>query len=168
MGIWDFISWTTDSVKGLWQSSYDHGSAAITKVNKVVTVDAGEKVNQHLSDPETRSKISRVATDVAKNATIEGLKTIPGAYPTYKIVSKSLSDDEKSKNEKSKEREEDLKALQATVRRLEKEVGVLREQAAKKDQAVEMKPRRKIARASEKPEDNSEVISMKKFIRGHM
>ena len=78
MAIWDFISWSTDSVKGLWQSSYNHGSAAITKVNKVVTVDAVEKVNQHLSDPETRSKISRVATDVAKNATIEGLKTIPG------------------------------------------------------------------------------------------
>ncbi|XVE50385.1 hypothetical protein DITRI_Ditri01bG0158400 [Diplodiscus trichospermus] len=167
MGIWDFISWSTDSVRGLWQSTYDHGSAAIAKVNRVVAVPAVEKVNQHLSDPETRSKISRVATDVAKNATIEGLKTIPGAYPTYKIVSKSLSHDENSKNEKSKEREEDLKALQATVRRLEKEVGVLREQAAIKDQAVEMKPQ-KTVQASEKPEDNRQVISMKEFIRGHM
>ncbi|XWS11097.1 hypothetical protein CRYUN_Cryun38cG0054500 [Craigia yunnanensis] len=156
MAIWDFISWSTDTVKGLWQSSYNHGSAAITKVNKVVTVDAVEKVNQHLSDPETRSKISRVATDVAKNATIEGLKTIPGAYPTYKIVSKSLSDDEKSKNEnKSKEQEEDLKALKATVRRLEKEVGVLHEQAAIRKQAVE------------KPEDKSPVFWMKEFIRSH-
>ena len=78
MGIWDLISWSTHSVKGLWQSTYDHASATITKVNEVVTVDAVEKVNQHLSDPETWSKISRVATDVAKNATIEGLKTIPG------------------------------------------------------------------------------------------
>lgn len=77
MGIWDFISWSTDSIKGLWQSSYDHSRAAITKVDSV-RIDAVEKVSQHLSDPETRSKISRVATDVAMNATIEGLKVIPG------------------------------------------------------------------------------------------
>ncbi|XVF78089.1 hypothetical protein PTKIN_Ptkin14bG0100600 [Pterospermum kingtungense] len=152
MGIWDFISWSTDSVKGLCQSSYDHGSAAITNVNKVVTVDAAEKVNQHLSDPETRSKISRVATDLAKNATIEGLKTIPGAYPTYKVVSKSLSDDEKSKSKnKSKKREEDFKTLQATVSRLEKEVCFLREKASVRNQAVGM----------------TQVFSMKEFIHSH-
>ncbi|XVF18976.1 hypothetical protein REPUB_Repub11eG0070800 [Reevesia pubescens] len=168
MGIWNFISWSIDSVKGLWQSSYDHGSAAITKVNKVVTVDAVEKVNQQLSDPETRSKISRVATDIAKSATIEGLKIIPGAYPTYKIVSKSLSDDKKLKNvNKSQEQVEDLKTLQATVSRLEKEVGVLREQAAIREQAVEMKPQITV-HANEKPEDKSQVLSMKDFIRSHL
>ncbi|XVE50387.1 hypothetical protein DITRI_Ditri01bG0158600 [Diplodiscus trichospermus] len=83
MGIWDFISGSTDSVKGLWQSSYNLGSTAITMVN------------QQLSEPETREKISRVATNVAKNAAIEGLKIVPGAYPAYKIVSESLSDDKK-------------------------------------------------------------------------
>ncbi|KAK6229520.1 hypothetical protein QQP08_021239 [Theobroma cacao] len=140
MGIWDFISWSTDSIKGLWQSSYDHSRAAITKVDSV-RVDAVEKVSQHLSDPETRSKISRVATDVAMNATIEGLKVIPGAFPTYKIVSESLHDDKKSMNEnKSKEQEEGLKALQATVSRLEKEVSDLREQAGIQQHAVETKP----------------------------
>ncbi|XWS52007.1 hypothetical protein CRYUN_Cryun11dG0030800 [Craigia yunnanensis] len=168
MGIWDFISWTTHSVKGLWQSTYDHASATITKVNEVVTVDTVEKVNQQLSDPETRSKVSRVAIDVAKNATIEGLKIIPGAYSTYKIVSKSLSDDKKSKNEnKSKDQEEDLKTLQATVSRLEKEVGVLREQAAIQKRAVEMKPQNTV-QDSEKPKDKSQVISMKDIIRSHL
>lgn len=63
-----------------------------------------------------------------------------GAYPTYKIVSKSISDDDqkfKSENQ-SKKQEEALKALQATVSKLEKEVDVLREQAA--TQAVKTKP----------------------------
>nr|KJB81896.1 hypothetical protein B456_013G166500 [Gossypium raimondii] len=162
MGIWDLISWSTDSVRGLWQSSCGHGSTVITK-GKEVSVDALQKVNHHgsaaiskgkemsctalekmnhhLSDPETRSKISRVATDIAKNATVEGLKTIPGAYPTYKNCIKVISDDDqkfKSEN-KSKKQEEALKALQATVSKLEKEVDVLREQAAR--QAVKTKPR---------------------------
>lgn len=101
MGIWDLISWSTDSVRGLWQSSCDHGSTVITK-GKEVSVDAllkvnhlgsaaiskgkevsctaVENLNHHLSDPETRSKISRVATAIAKNATVEGLKTIPGIH----------------------------------------------------------------------------------------
>ncbi|KAH1032657.1 hypothetical protein J1N35_044831 [Gossypium stocksii] len=173
MGIWDLISGSNDSVKGFWQSSCDHGSTVITK-GKEVSVDALqkvnhhgsaaiskgkemsctalEKVNHHLSDPETRSKISRVATDIAKNATVEGLKTIPGAYPTYKIVSKSISDDDqkfKSEN-KSKKQEEALKALQATVSKLEKEVDVLREQAAR--QVEKTKPRNTV-QASETPED---------------
>ncbi|TYG86908.1 hypothetical protein ES288_A13G170400v1 [Gossypium darwinii] len=179
MGIWDLISWSTDSVKGFWQSSCDHGSTVITK-GKEVSVDALQKVNHHgsaaiskgkevlctalgkvnhhLSDPETRSKISKVATDIAKNATVEGLKPslhltmFAGAYPTYKIVSKSISDDDqkfKSEN-KSKKQEEALKALQATVSKLEKEVDVLREQAAR--QAVKTKPRNRV-QASEKPED---------------
>ncbi|KAE8733600.1 putative Monodehydroascorbate reductase, seedling isozyme [Hibiscus syriacus] len=153
MGIWDFISGSMDSVKGLLQSSYTHGSAVVTKSKEVsadalqkvnhhgsaaitkgkeVSVDALQKVNHHLSDPETRSKISRVATDVAKKATIEGLKSIPGAYPTYKIVSKSISsDDKKLKSEnKSKKHDEELNTLEATVSKLEKEVNVLREQAA--------------------------------------
>ncbi|XVE50386.1 hypothetical protein DITRI_Ditri01bG0158500 [Diplodiscus trichospermus] len=186
MGIRDFISWSTDSVKGLLQSSYGHGSTTITNVNKVVKVDAVQKVNQRLFDPETRSKISRVATDVAKNATIQSLKNILGAYPAFKFVSESLSDHEKSKNmNKSKNRNKSnngeiyLKALQARVGKLEKEVGVLRKQVAIKDQAIEMmalqatvrnlekevgvlreqaaikdeaKPR-KTVQASEKPED---------------
>ena len=91
-----------------------------------------------------------------------------GAYSTYKIVSKSLSDDKKSKNEnKSKNQEEDLKTLQATVSRLEKEVGVLREQAAIQKQADEMKPQNTV-QASEKPEDKSQVFSMKDIIHSHL
>ncbi|KAB2049175.1 hypothetical protein ES319_A13G159200v1 [Gossypium barbadense] len=162
MGIWDLISWSTDSVKGFWQSSCDHGSTVITK-GKEVSVDALqkvnhhgsaaiskgkevlctalEKVNHHLSDPETRSKISKVATDIAKNATVEGLK------PSLSIS----DDDQKFKSEnKSKKQEEALKALQATVSKLEKEVDVLREQGAR--QAVKTKPRNRV-QASEKPED---------------
>ncbi|OMO80402.1 hypothetical protein CCACVL1_12975 [Corchorus capsularis] len=170
MGIWDVISWSTDSVKGLWQSSYDHGCAAMTKMNKVVRVDeAVEKVNQQLSDPETRSKISRVGTNVAKNAAIEGLKAIPGAFPTYKIVAKSLSDDNKSDNEnKSKKHEEDLKTLQATVSRLETEVRVLREQAAEtQNPAVKTKPQNTV-QSHQKPEDNNRVSGMKNFICSHL
>ncbi|KAK8542713.1 hypothetical protein V6N13_136731 [Hibiscus sabdariffa] len=174
MGIWDFISGSTDSVKGLLLSSYNHGSDVVTKSKEVsadalqkvnhhgsvaitkgkeVSVDALQKVNHHMSDPETRSKISRVATEVAKNATIEGLKSIPGAYPTYKIVSKSISDDDKKlqSENKSEKQKEELKTLQATVSKLEKEVSVLREQVE----------------ASVKPEGKYQVHSMKKFIRSH-
>ncbi|GMJ11468.1 hypothetical protein HRI_004816000 [Hibiscus trionum] len=174
MGIWDFISGSTDAVKGLVLSSYDHGSAMVTKSKEVsadalqkvshhgsvaitkgkeVSVDALQKVNHHLSDPQTRSKFSRVATDVAKNATVEGLKSIPGAYPTYKIVSKSISDDDKkleSENESKKQKEE-LKILQATVSKLEKEVSVLRQQVE----------------ASVKPEGENQVHSIMEFIRSH-
>ncbi|KAE8702264.1 putative Monodehydroascorbate reductase, seedling isozyme [Hibiscus syriacus] len=185
MGIWDFISGSTDSVKGLFQSSYTHGSAVFTKSKEVsadalqkvnhhgssaitkgkeISADALQKVNHHLSDPQTRSKISRAATDFAKNATVEGLKSIPGAYPTYKIVSKSIRDDDKklkSEND-SKKQDEELKKLQATVSKLEKEVNVLREQAAEQAE----KKSRTTVEVSVKPEGKDH--SMKEFIRSHL
>lgn len=88
MGIWDYISSTSNSViqnapdlttvKGWGSSSYVYGWAAVAKVDDVVRT----KVIQSMQDEETRSKIGRIATNFAKSATVlaceEGLKTIPG------------------------------------------------------------------------------------------
>ncbi|XP_075668684.1 uncharacterized protein LOC142638543 [Castanea sativa] len=105
MGIWDYISSTSNSViqnapdlttvKGWGSSSYGYGWAAVAKVDGVVRM----KVIQFMQDEEARSKIGRIATNSAKTATFlafeEGLKTIPGGTFFYKIVSQALRDEKK-------------------------------------------------------------------------
>ena len=88
MGIWDYISSTSDSVKrnspdltavkGWCSSSYGHSWTAVAKIDNSVRM----KLNQSMPDEEAQSKMSQFATNFAKNATVhachEGLKIIPG------------------------------------------------------------------------------------------
>uniref|UniRef100_A0A7N2RFJ8 Uncharacterized protein n=1 Tax=Quercus lobata TaxID=97700 RepID=A0A7N2RFJ8_QUELO len=99
MGIWDYISSTSNSViqnapdlttvKGWGSSSYGYGWAAVAKVDDVVRT----KVIQPMQDEEARSNIGRIAINFAKSATVvaceEGLKTIPAHFthtqPTWPL-----------------------------------------------------------------------------------
>ncbi|KAJ0046072.1 hypothetical protein Pint_04437 [Pistacia integerrima] len=96
MGILDYISSTCDpikrnapnlsSVKHLYWSSYDYSRAAVAKIHNVFTDNAAiEKLNQHLPDEDTRSKIAEnLAKNFAAAAVQEGLKFVPGVvYFSY-------------------------------------------------------------------------------------
>ena len=85
MGIWDYISSTRNFVI---QNAPDL-TTVVAKVDDVVRT----KVIQSMQDEETRSKISRIATNFAKSAAVvaceEGVKTIPGLslqLPTLAIL----------------------------------------------------------------------------------
>nr|XP_023915873.1 uncharacterized protein LOC112027437 [Quercus suber]POF06235.1 hypothetical protein CFP56_72966 [Quercus suber] len=124
MGIWDYVSSTSNSViqnapdlttvKGWGSSSYGYGWAAVAKVDDVVRT----KVIQSMQDEEARSQFRRIATNFAKNATVvaceEGLKTIPGGSLFYKIVLKSLHNEKKFGGN-----EVEPKALQAKISKME-------------------------------------------------
>ncbi|XP_075668847.1 uncharacterized protein LOC142638676 [Castanea sativa] len=117
MGIWDYISSTSNSVKGLCLTSYGYGWAAVAKVDGAVRT----KVIQPLQDEEVRSNIGRIATNFAVNATVvaceEGVKIIPGGTSFSKIVSNSLRNEKKSGGN-----EVEPKALQAKISKLEEEI----------------------------------------------
>ncbi|XP_031266651.1 uncharacterized protein LOC116125058 [Pistacia vera] len=128
MGILDCISSTYDSikrnapnqssVKHLYWSSYDYCRAAVAKIHNIFTDNAAiEKLNQHLPDEDTRSKIAAAAVQ-------EGLKFVPGGPIVYKIVNRSLGDDKKSKEHKKdvQELKKDVQELKDKVGRMEKEL----------------------------------------------
>ncbi|KAJ4705145.1 Ribosome-recycling factor like [Melia azedarach] len=112
MGIWDYVSSSTDSInrnapnlstiKGLCWNSYDYSRAAVSELHNAVAVNGNvvvEKLNRHLPDGETRSQI---ATNLVKNsayfAAVEGVKFIPGGSTFVDIVSRSLPNDKKPKD----------------------------------------------------------------------
>ena len=84
MGIWDYISSTSDSVKrnspyltalkGWCSSSYGHSWTALAKIDNAVRM----KLNQSMPDEEARSKMSQFAKNATVHACHEGLKIIPG------------------------------------------------------------------------------------------
>ncbi|XP_008226695.1 PREDICTED: uncharacterized protein LOC103326266 [Prunus mume] len=143
MGIWDFISGTTNSLKrnapdltavknwcptpgslkriapdvttakNVCSTAYSYGSATVTHINSVVRGN----MNHYLQDEEARSKILQLGKSIVTHAAIEGLKTIPG----YNIVNNSIKDMKDTDKQKV-----DVEALQADVRRLYKELSKYR------------------------------------------
>lgn len=89
MTIWDFISRTTDSLKrnapdlkaakNLFSSVSGNASAAVTKLDDAVRTT----FNHYVQEEEAHSKMVRFGTIVAKNATQEALKAIPGSIPYH-------------------------------------------------------------------------------------
>ncbi|CAN6694439.1 unnamed protein product [Malus baccata var. baccata] len=123
MGISDYISGTTDSlkrnapgltaVKNLCSTAYGYGSGAVTQIDNAVRGN----LNHYLGDAEGRAKIVRFSSSIAKHTALESLKTVPG----YKIVKRSIS----GLNE-TDEQEVNGKALQTDILRLEKELSEYR------------------------------------------
>ncbi|XP_068311929.1 uncharacterized protein [Pyrus communis] len=119
MGISDYISGTTDSlkrnapgltaVKNVCSTAYGYGSGAVTQIDNAVR----GSLNHYLGDAEGRAKIVRFSSSIVKHTASESLKTVPG----YKIVKRSISD----LNESDKQ-EENVKATQADLHRLKKEL----------------------------------------------
>ncbi|PQP94767.1 uncharacterized protein Pyn_40740 [Prunus yedoensis var. nudiflora] len=142
MGIWDFISGTTDSLKrnapdlmavknwcptpgslkrivpdvtaakNVCSTAYGYGSATVAHIDSAVRGN----LNHYLQDEEVRSKILQLGKSIVTHATIEGLKTIPGGFVGYNIFKKSIKD-----LKDSDKQEVDVKALQADVCRLKKD-----------------------------------------------
>ncbi|KAM1057405.1 hypothetical protein ACFX2A_031352 [Malus domestica] len=193
MGISDYISGTTDSlkrnapgltaVKNLCSTAYGHGSGAVTQIDNVVR----DNWNHYLGDAEGRAKILRFSSSLAKHAVLESLKTVPG----YKIVKRSISDlketDEQEVNGKAmradlhrlkKEFTEyrkvhelvDVKALQTDILRLEKELSEYRkshEQVQLDRPSADLKSPNTAnihSVANQKPEDVIRVFMMKEFM----
>ncbi|KAJ0103071.1 hypothetical protein Patl1_04550 [Pistacia atlantica] len=121
--------------------------AAVAKILSVFTNNAAiEKLNQHLPDEVTTSKIAEnLAKKSAAVAVQEGLKFVPGVKNkkslnveeeliwnmgtvcisgpiVYKIVNRSLGDDKKSKEHKKDVQELKDKELKDKVGRMEKEL----------------------------------------------
>ncbi|KAL6283725.1 hypothetical protein ACE6H2_014654 [Prunus campanulata] len=90
MGIWDFISGTTDllkhnapdltAAKNFFSTTYGYGSATVTHIDSAV--------RDYLQDEEARSKSLQLGKIIVRHATNEGLKTIPG----YNIVKNSIEE----------------------------------------------------------------------------
>lgn len=133
MGIWDYINSSADLVnrraltpaKNICWTSYSYGRAAVTRIDTAVRVNAIPALNQRLQDEETRSMMSHVTINCAKNAAIfafrEGVKTVPGGAPVYEIVSKSIG--KKGVVGDSKEK---TNKLEAEVEVLKKEINELK------------------------------------------
>ncbi|CAL9017327.1 unnamed protein product [Prunus brigantina] len=137
MGIWDFISGTTDSLKhnapnltaeknwcstpdslkNVCSTAYDYGSATVIHIDSAVRGN----LDHYRQDEEARSKILQLGKIIVTHAAIEGLKTIPVGFVGYNIFNKSI---EGLKD--SDKQEVDVKALQADVRRLDKELSKYR------------------------------------------
>ncbi|KAK1584675.1 hypothetical protein Q3G72_035130 [Acer saccharum] len=97
MGIWDYTSSTTDSikqnapdltsVKGFCWSSYDNSRAAVTIIHNAVRVNTVDKLYPCLPDVETRWDIAtNMAKKIATVAVREGAKWVPGGSTVYDIV----------------------------------------------------------------------------------
>ncbi|TXG67127.1 hypothetical protein EZV62_008402 [Acer yangbiense] len=139
MGIWDYTSSTTDSikrnapdltsVKGFCWSSYDKSRAAVTIIHNAVRVNTVDKLYPYLPDVETRSDIAtNLAKKTATVAVREGVKLVSiqsngllivGGSIVYNVVSQSHS---RSSDKISKEHTEELKELKDKVKKLEKEL----------------------------------------------
>ncbi|ONI12883.1 hypothetical protein PRUPE_4G189500 [Prunus persica] len=138
MGIWDFISGTTDSLKrnalnqtaeknwcstpdslkNVCSTAYDYGSATFIHIDSTVRGN----LDHYRQDEEARSKILQLGKIIVTHAAIVGLKTIPG----YNIVNNSIKD-----MKDSDKQEVDVEALQADVRRLDKELSKYRNSMSK-------------------------------------
>ncbi|BFG29314.1 hypothetical protein CerSpe_155880 [Prunus speciosa] len=187
MGIWDFISGTTDSLKrnapdlaavknwcptpgslkrivpdvtaakNVCSTAYGYGSATVTHIDSAVRGN----LNHYLQDEEARSKILQLGKSIVTHATIEGLKTIPG----YNIVNNSIKELKDSDNQ-----EVDVKALQADVRRLDKELSKYRkfhEQVPIDMPSADLKSPNTVnihSAVNQKPEDVIRVFMMKDFM----
>ncbi|XP_052208630.1 uncharacterized protein LOC127812274 isoform X3 [Diospyros lotus] len=147
MGMWDFISATTEtvkrnapdlsSVKGVCRSSYNFAWTAVGKVERAVRDNVVvNRVNHHLANDEDRAKIGRLAKNAAFYGFQEGIKYIPGATPIVNILSRLLQDEKKEKTEdnnkqaigdekkkKTEDNKQAIEALQARITKLEKESG---------------------------------------------
>ncbi|BFG29315.1 hypothetical protein CerSpe_155890 [Prunus speciosa] len=109
MGIWDFISGTTDllkrnapdltAAKNLFSTTYGYGSATVTHIDSAVR----DNLNHYLPDEEARSKSLQLGKIIVTHVAIEGLKTIPG----YNIVNNSIKELKKD----SDKQEVDVEAL---------------------------------------------------------
>ncbi|KAL2476141.1 Uncharacterized protein Adt_36877 [Abeliophyllum distichum] len=106
MGIRDFFNSTTETVKrntpdvtpvkNACRTSYNYGSAALTKIDNVVRVNGLQMLNQWLPDDETKSKIGTFAAKLATNAGLyalqEGYKLVPGGVAVSNIVSMTIKE----------------------------------------------------------------------------
>ena len=214
MGIWDYISGTTDSlkrnapdltpVKNWCSNSYGYSKAAVNNVSGTVKTNASKVMNHYWPNEETRSKIGPFASSVAKYSAEEGIKFVPGLLPispqekkkkkkflksslagnqififfalffffffagggsALKVLKKSYNDAKKSENDQTV----DVKALQAKVRSLEKEMDEFKElvketRLNKAPSSDNSKQHDSVVVGNQKPEDVIRVFMMKDFI----
>lgn len=117
MGVWDFVSSATDYLK---DCAPDPTSVtrATSKIGTAVGVNCFQKLTGYLTDEETRSNMTELATKVAKGAVtyacLEAVKILPGGLPVHDIIAKSLHHDRKPKEN------EEMKLLLAKVDKMEK------------------------------------------------
>ncbi|XP_052208628.1 uncharacterized protein LOC127812274 isoform X1 [Diospyros lotus] len=179
MGMWEFISATTEtvkrnapdlsSVKGACRSSYNFAWTAVGKADRAVRDNVVvNRVNHHLANDEDRAKIGRLAKNAAFYGFQEGIKYIPGGTPIVNILSRSLQDEKKKKTEDNKQA---IEALQARITKLEKESG------GKLPDGVETVSRGhgkedsragQYSNANQKPEDAIRIFMMKEFSGRHI
>ncbi|KAF4384327.1 hypothetical protein F8388_004560 [Cannabis sativa] len=128
MGLWDYITATTDSlknntpdltlVKNWCSTSYGYTKYAVTDIGGAIKDNAGKVITRYGPDEKTKSKLVPLATSVAKYSVVEGLKFVPGGVPTYNVLKKSFNDLKKLEEDPKVE----VKNLEDKVRVLEKEV----------------------------------------------
>ncbi|KAM5585894.1 hypothetical protein ABKV19_005015 [Rosa sericea] len=177
MGIWDTISGTTDSLKRnapdltslkSWCPTTDSLKRIApdgTTVKNACSTAYGygsavrDYVIPYFPNEEARSKIAHAGTIVAKNATYEGLKFVPGGSTFYNIAASSIRD-----FNNSNEQEVDVKALQAKVLRLEREFGEFRERNKPCADVKSPSISNVQSVATRKPEDVIRVFVMKEFM----
>ncbi|KAK6913496.1 hypothetical protein RJ641_023097 [Dillenia turbinata] len=178
MGIWDLISSTTEtmkrktpdltSVKQVGQSCYNLGGDAVTAVDNVVRVNVLPKLGEYMPDQNGRAKICQAAVNMAQAAApvalYEVAKTVPVGVPLYNMGLRYLS------RQESENHQADIKALQAKIDVLEKEVSAqklrLHEQEEKFKHTETFNPPNVAifeANRNLKPEDVIRVFMMKGF-----
>ncbi|VVA29604.1 PREDICTED: LOC110772931 isoform [Prunus dulcis] len=106
------------AVENVCSTAYDYGSATFIHIDSAVRGN----LDHYRQDEEARSKILQLGKIIVTHAAIEGLKTIPG----YNIVNNSIKD-----MKDSDKQEVDVEALQADVRRLDKELSKYRNSMSK-------------------------------------
>ncbi|PON96539.1 hypothetical protein TorRG33x02_078120 [Trema orientale] len=187
MGIWDYISGTTESLKRnapdltpvkTWcSSSYGYSKSAVSNIGGSVKVNADKVLKQYWPGEETRSKIGPFATSIAKYSAEESLKIyIPGGVWALRVFKKACNDAKKS----GERRVDHVKGLEAKVGLLEKEVDELKKLAEKMEtnnkqtssssssSSMDLKTTSTSAAVAvvenQKPEDVIRVFMMKEFI----
>ncbi|KAM3355851.1 hypothetical protein P3S68_022565 [Capsicum galapagoense] len=109
MGIWDFITSGTETVKrnapdiatpvkNVCKSSYNYSAAAVRKIDDVVRVNGLQKLGQYIymPDEEGRVKIVNFSTKFVKNASVYAVKEaanifVPGGRAVTQIYSQNSS-----------------------------------------------------------------------------
>ncbi|KAM5585895.1 hypothetical protein ABKV19_005016 [Rosa sericea] len=185
MGIWDTISGTTNSLKrnalnptavkswcpttdslkriapdvtaakNVYSTAYGYGSATVTKVDGAVR---GNLI-PYFRNEEAWSKIAQFGAIVAKNATYEGLKLVPGGSTFYNIAASSIRD-----FNNSNEQEVDVKALQAELLSLKIELSEYRKMNKPCADVKSPSITNVQSVATCKPEDVINVFMMKEFM----
>ncbi|PON44586.1 hypothetical protein PanWU01x14_265710 [Parasponia andersonii] len=190
MGIRDYISGTTESLKRnapdltpvkTWcSSSYGYSKSAVSNIGGSVKVNADKALKQYWPGEETRSKIGTFATSIAKYSAEESLRIyFPGGVWAPRAFKNAWNDAKKS----GERRVDHVKALEATVGLLEKQVDEFRKLAEKMEMnnkqtssssssssssSMDLKttPTSAVVAVVEnqKPEDVVRVFMMKEFI----